>query len=154
MSARLWFRAAVVVVVVLVASVHAHAESSRRVLGYKRGKPVTIEVVDVGWAELELRTARSFLAMQQAAAAEGIELWVRSGFRTHESQTRLYLAWRAGWGNKAARPGHLIHQLGRALDLGASEGGWDWIARHARRFGFKRTVRGEPRHFEYTRARR
>ena len=119
--------------------------------GYHRGKRKRIEVVTLGWAEVEVRTARAFLAMRAAAAADGIELWVHSGFRTMEQQRWLYDAWKAGWGAKAARPGRSNHQSGLALDLGVlGPGTYAWLEANARRFGFRRTVPDEPWHWEYT----
>ena len=38
---------------------------------------------------------------------------------------------------------------GRALDIYLDDAVFRWLERHARRFGFRRTVRGEPWHWEY-----
>lgn len=120
-------------------------------IGYRNGRKLEIQLVEIGWAQVELRTAYAFLEMQEAAALDGVELWIRSGYRTHEHQQWLYEAWRAGWGNKAARPGHSNHQSGRALDLEVSDPRtYAWLEKHARRFGFQRTVRSEPWHWEFT----
>jgi hypothetical protein len=127
----------------------------RRTVGYRKGRPLAIEVVTLGWVDVEVRTARAFLAMQAAAAEAGIDLYIRSGFRSHDHQEWLYQAWRAGVGNRAARPGHSNHQSGRALDLYIGDPGtFAWLEANGRRFGFKRTVRGEPWHWEYTRPRK
>lgn len=121
-----------------------------RATGYVRGKARTIEVVAVDYVWLAKSTARDFLAMQRAAAKAGIELSIRSGFRDHETQIWLYQAWRAGYGNRAARPGFSLHQSGRALDLRVRDPETRaWLKKHARRFGFKRTVSDEPWHFEH-----
>ena len=50
----------------------------------------------------------------------------------------------------AAKPGHSNHQAGTALDLllDAPET-FDWLQANAKRFGFVRTVRKEPWHWEY-----
>jgi D-alanyl-D-alanine carboxypeptidase-like protein len=127
---------------------------SRPALGYERGRKVAIRVVTIGWAEVEIRTARAFLAMAQAAQADGIELWIRSGYRPPEHQQWLYEAWRRGWGNPAARPGFSSHQSGRALDLDIlAPGTFAWLDAHAKKFGFARTVRGEPWHWELVKRR-
>jgi hypothetical protein len=127
---------------------------ARPAVGYRRGRPMKLRVVTVGWADVELRTARAFLAMRQAAARSGIDLWINSGYRTHEQQTLLYRAWREGWGNGAARPGYSKHQSGRALDLDVRDPAtFAWLKRHARRFGFRRTVRSEPWHWVHFRRR-
>lgn len=108
-------------------------------------------VVPIDWSEVEVRTARAFAMMRAAAEQDGVALWVVSGFRSHEHQQWLYAAWRAGWGNRAARPGRSNHQSGRALDLEIDRPGvLAWLDANARRFGFKRTVKGEPWHWEWT----
>lgn len=138
------------VLVVLAASV-AHAE---RTTGYVHGRPRVIDVVPVDGAWLAAPTARDFLAMQSAAAKAGVEVSIRSGFRDHETQLRLYRAWRAGWGNRAARPGYSLHQSGRALDLRVRDPQTRALARNARRFGFRRSVADEPWHYEHVGRRR
>ena len=121
--------------------------------GYRNGRRSQIDVVSVGGAEVEIQTAQAFIAMRAAAAERGIDLWISSGFRTRGQQAKLYRAWRKGHGNKAARPGHSNHQSGRALDIAVgSPGALAWLAGNATRFGFKRTVRGEPWHWEYVEA--
>ncbi|KAB2903533.1 MAG: hypothetical protein F9K40_07170 [Kofleriaceae bacterium] len=116
--------------------------------GYRRGKKLKLQLVQIGWAEVELETARAFLAMREAAAADGIDLAIRSGWRSHERQAWLYQAWRMGLGNKAARPGYSNHQAGRALDIYLDAPTYAWLEKNARRFGFRRTVRKEPWHWE------
>src|SRR5687768_11621346 len=90
----------------------AHAEDTRVVMGYRNGKRIKLRVAEIGWAEADLATARAFRKMQAAAAADGLELQVWSGFRTHERQAELYARWRAGYGNPAAKPGYSNHQSG------------------------------------------
>jgi hypothetical protein len=120
------------------------------VIGYRRGRKTSILVVPIDWGEIEVRTARAFIAMRDAAAADGVQLWVNSGYRSQEHQQWLYTAWRAGFGNRAARPGYSNHQSGRALDLDLDRpGALDWLSANARRFGFKRTVKSEPWHWEW-----
>jgi D-alanyl-D-alanine carboxypeptidase len=122
----------------------------RDAIGYQRGRKLKIKVVTIGYDDMEVSTARAFIAMREAAAADGIELWVYSAFRTPEQQEWLYRAYKEGWGNKAARPGHSNHQNGRALDIYLGpEGTFQWLEAHGKKFGFKRTVPGEPWHWEY-----
>jgi D-alanyl-D-alanine carboxypeptidase len=122
----------------------------RPTVGYHRGRRIKLSVVTIGWAEVEVKTAKAFLAMRTAAARDGIDLWIRNGFRSQEHQEWLYQAWRSGWGNRAARPGHSNHQNGRALDIHLdSPATFVWLEANARRFGFRRTVKGEPWHWEY-----
>ncbi|HEY5949268.1 MAG TPA: M15 family metallopeptidase [Kofleriaceae bacterium] len=121
--------------------------------GYRYGRRQVFEVVPLGpyGVEVELRTARAFLAMRGAAAAAGIELGLESGFRTIEQQRALFRAWRKGRGNKAARPGQSNHQSGRALDIAGvtAPGALPWLEANAPLFGFQRTVKNEPWHWEY-----
>ena len=125
---------------------------ARPALGYLHGHRHQIEVVEVGPAAVEVHTARAFQAMYQAAAERGLELTIESGFRTSAEQLELYRAWRHGDGNRAARPGRSNHQSGRALDLTVSNPEVrHWLASNAAHFGFRRTVRGEPWHYEYVR---
>jgi D-alanyl-D-alanine carboxypeptidase len=119
-------------------------------VGYRKGRPFKLRVVQLGWAEVEVKTAAAFLAMREAAAADGIELAIRNGFRPPEFQEWLYQAYKEGWGNKAARPGHSNHQSGRALDLYIdTPETYAWLDANARRYGFRRTVRSEPWHWEH-----
>jgi len=141
-----------VLALILLASPAAHATQEPRDTaigeGFRRGRAVDVALVDVGGAWLARDIAAKFLAMQAAARADGVELHVRSGFRTIEQQRWLYQAWRAGFGAKAARPGHSNHQLGRAADIYLTEDVYAWLTRNARRFGFRRTVASEPWHWE------
>jgi hypothetical protein len=122
----------------------------RPVLGYRRGQRERIRVVALGSARVEVGTARAFLSMRQAAAQDGIELRIESGFRNRRQQAALYRAWRKGKGNPAARPGRSNHQSGRALDISVSAPGTlEWLQANASAFGFKRTVSREPWHWEY-----
>jgi hypothetical protein len=124
------------------------------VVGYRSGKPVELQVTEVDGVLIEVGTARAFIAMRDAAAEAGVYLQPWSGFRSHEKQTELHEAWRAGVGNPAARPGFSNHQTGRAIDinlLGVPKATYAWLKKHAARFG---TVPGEPWHWEYTPPRR
>jgi LAS superfamily LD-carboxypeptidase LdcB len=143
-------RVAVLIVVCWVSLARAGTpDDARATTGYRKGKQIRVRLVDIDGIEVELATARAFRAMQQAAAEDGIELWIRSGFRTIELQTALYRAWRAGFGNKAARPGYSNHEAGTALDLVVYEPTTlAWLGTHANKFGFRRTVPGEPWHWE------
>jgi hypothetical protein len=121
-------------------------------MGYRYGRPFSIDVVQLqpNGVEVEVSTARAFLSMQAAAAKDGVDLRIESGFRTAEEQRELFRAWRRGRGNKAARPGESNHQSGRALDIAVlSKGTFEWLEANAAAFRFTRTVKGEPWHWEY-----
>jgi D-alanyl-D-alanine carboxypeptidase len=133
----------------LLAALSTQAEA-RTATGYRGGQKVQLKVVEVGGAEVEVKTAKAFKAMARAARKAGVELAVRSGFRSHAKQTRLYKKYRRGVGNLAARPGFSQHESGRALDLVVvREKTYQWLVSHANEFGFHRSVRGEPWHWEY-----
>jgi len=135
--------------IVLLAALATSADAGT-LTGYRGGQKLKVQVVDVGGAEVEVRTARAFKVMVKAARKAGVELAVRSGFRSHAKQTRLYRKYRRGTGNLAARPGYSQHESGRALDLVITrELTYQWLIAHANAFGFHRTVRGEPWHWEY-----
>ena len=123
---------------------------ARTATGYKQGEKTEIKVVDVFGVEAEVHTAIAFRAMAKAASKAGIDLRIRSGFRSHAKQTRLYKKYRRGEGNLAARPGFSNHESGRALDIYITDYQvYDWLEHHASDFGFHRTVPGEPWHWEY-----
>lgn len=116
---------------------------------YSRGTPYTISVIHVGGKPVSKSTGHAFLKMQAAAHEAGVRLSLTSGFRTMAEQRRLYNCYvnrSCNNGNIAARPGYSHHQNGLALDVSTST----WLARNASRFGFVRTVRKEPWHYEYT----
>jgi LAS superfamily LD-carboxypeptidase LdcB len=137
-------------VLALLCGIAAADGDPRTVTGYKNGKAFKLQVVDVGWAEVEVKTARAFAKLRAAAADDGIDLMIWSGFRTYERQAELYRAWRSGDGNLAAKPGWSNHQSGQALDLRIDDDKtYYWLAKHAAQFGFVRTVKGEPWHWEF-----
>jgi LAS superfamily LD-carboxypeptidase LdcB len=128
----------------------AASADARNATGYHEGEKVQIKVVECGGAEAEVHTAIAFRAMAHAADKAGIDLKIRSGFRNHAKQAKLYKAYRKGDGNLAARPGFSNHESGRALDLFITDYKvYEWLAGHASKFGFHRTVSGEPWHWEY-----
>src|SRR5437763_415990 len=133
----------------LVFLLAASPADARNATGYHEGEKVQLKVVDVGGAEAEAHTAVAFRAMARAADKVGIDLRIRSGFRSHAKQQKLYKAYRKGDGNLAARPGFSNHESGRALDLVITEYKvYEWLAGHAATYGFHRTVSGEPWHWE------
>lgn len=112
----------------------------------------------------------AFAAMQAAAAADGISLWIDSGYRSYLDQQITYdgYANRVGTDladNFSSRPGHSEHQTGLAIDVnnahpdfaGTAEA--TWLAQHAAEYGFvirypegKTEVTGytyEPWHLRY-----
>ena|SRR5579863_113176 len=137
----------VLILTLVLAAVRAEA---RTATGYHNGEKVKIKVVSVGGAEAEVHTAIAFRAMAKAASRAGIDLRIRSGFRSFEKQAHLYKEYRRGEGNLAAKPGFSNHESGRALDLYITDYNvYDWLEHHGAQYGFHRTVPGEPWHWEY-----
>lgn len=96
-----------------------------------------------------------YVALVNAAEADGVLLPLKSGFRTYPKQAYLYDGWsrKLPGFNLAAKPGFSNHEDGYAYDfaIGAYEGNplYDWLKAHAPQHGFVRTVNKEPWHWEY-----
>lgn len=128
----------------------ASVASARTATGWSHGRKKQIKLVHVSGVELEAKAARAFREMARAARKAGIQLEIRSGFRSHEAQKALYARFRRGWGNLAARPGYSNHQSGKAVDIYIDDYKvYEWLRKHANKYGFKRTVRREAWHWEY-----
>ena len=89
----------------------------------------------------------AFNKMQQAAAMEGISLWICSGFRSYSYQQQLYNSYVYQSGQAAAdrfsaRAGHSEHQTGLAMDINYASSYFDntpeakWLAAHCTDYGF------------------
>lgn len=119
---------------------------------------------------LTAETLAAFEEMQAAAAAEGLNLQIVSGFRTYATQANLYTRYvrRDGAAEAetySARPGFSEHQTGLAMDINMADSSFAetpegrWLAEHAAEYGFilrypegKSEVTGyifEPWHFRY-----
>jgi LAS superfamily LD-carboxypeptidase LdcB len=91
-----------------------------------------------------------FRKMDAAANAAGIDLKVRSGYRTYAEQAVLYDRYIHGRGPLAARPGHSTHGLGLSADIDVSDPRTlAWLRKHAARFGFVPDVPSENWHWTY-----
>jgi len=121
--------------------------------GYMSGKAFTIELVTVDGKPVEVKTADAYILMAQAAAKNGVNLQIVSGFRTMAEQQYLYNCYKCCCCNScnlAATPGTSNHQSGHALDLNTSSGGvFNWLNQHGATYGFKRTVPSEIWHWEW-----
>lgn len=112
----------------------------------------------------------AFDRMQADAAAQGISLWICSGYRSYGYQSTLYQNYVARDGQAAAdtysaRPGHSEHQTGLAMDINSTDGSMAtsaeglWLAAHCSEYGFiirypegKEDITGyqyEPWHIRY-----
>lgn len=112
----------------------------------------------------------AFESMKKAAAIEGINLFIVSGFRSYSHQATLYknyvsISGRTETDRFSARPGHSEHQSGLALDLNSASSSFAgtkeaiWLANNSFSFGFivrypqgKEAITGykyEPWHMRY-----
>lgn len=115
-------------------------------------------------------TQAAFDEMSADAAAEGLNLYISSGFRSYEYQSKIYNNYVARDGQAAAdtysaRPGHSEHQTGLAFDLNTIDVSfentpeYEWVAVNAHKYGFivrypkgKEDITGyiyEPWHLRY-----
>jgi LysM domain-containing protein/D-alanyl-D-alanine carboxypeptidase-like protein/putative peptidoglycan binding protein len=109
-----------------------------------------IGVVTIDGKPVAEATARAFIRMRDAAAQDGVQLRVVSGFRSNPHQAKLYRLYLQGRGNLAARPGYSNHQSGGALDLNtAAPGALRWLNAYGARYRFYRTVPSEDWHWEF-----
>lgn len=124
--------------------------------------------------KLRAEAAEAHERLVKAAKADGVYLYVVSGYRSWKKQQRIYQGKlkRSGWEqDTVAKPGHSEHQLGVAIDytdgelatllkpeFGEAKAG-KWLAAHAPQYGFavtytihNRHVTGyapEPWHYRY-----
>lgn len=119
---------------------------------------------------LSKELSSAFASMKKAAAADGISLFIVSGFRSYSYQASLYNRYVARSGQKeadrySARPGHSEHQSGLAIDLNSANSSFAgtkeavWLAKNSWKYGFivrypkgKESVTGymyEPWHMRY-----
>ena len=90
---------------------------------------------------------RAFDAMQKAAAKEGLNIYISSGFRSYNSQSKIYNNYVNTSGKSeadrySARAGFSEHQTGLAFDLNSIDDSFAatpegiWVAAHAQEYGF------------------
>lgn len=120
--------------------------------------------------ELDETALAAFEKMRQSAAADGLNLFISSGYRSYEYQENLYNKYAAERGNAAAdevsaRPGHSEHQTGLCMDINSTEFSFadteeaKWLDEHCAEYGFiirfpegKEEITGyeyEPWHIRY-----
>ncbi|WP_306555467.1 D-alanyl-D-alanine carboxypeptidase family protein [Acidovorax sp.] len=119
-----------------------------------------VDLVDIVDAKLEIErltmnTIEPYMALVAAAAKDGVELMLNSGFRSYPEQKHLhdgFIRKLPGF-NMAAKPGFSKHQNGIAFDIAVAGGDgnptYEWLKRNAPIFGFVRTVSKEPWHWEF-----
>jgi LAS superfamily LD-carboxypeptidase LdcB len=138
---------------------------------YQRGKPISIELADIGNGhKLEKYAAKAYLAMAAAALKNGIPFVINSSFRSNEKQTSLYVeyvkqlaAFKRGERGKpslVAPPGKSTHQSGLSVDINRAPGDNPatkaadsptdlWLQKNAYRFGFFNDVKSEAWHWTF-----
>lgn len=95
---------------------------------------------------LKQDTVASFERMKNDAAAQGINLWIASGYRSYYEQQSLYGSYYGTYGAYAdtfsAKAGHSEHQTGYALDINRVDDGFSdtpeaqWLKDNCHRYGF------------------
>ncbi|MGN1111241.1 MAG: D-alanyl-D-alanine carboxypeptidase family protein [Oscillospiraceae bacterium] len=119
---------------------------------------------------LTAETDAAFKKLVSGAAADGLNIYMISGYRSYEKQQKTYLGWCNTYGQKeadriSARPGFSEHQLGMAIDVNSLEESFEntaegqWLAEHCWEYGFiirypkgKEEITGysfEPWHIRY-----
>ncbi len=120
--------------------------------------------------DLTTATQEAFAQLKSAAAEQGLSIWNQSGYRSYETQQRLYNNYVQRDGKDqadtySARPGHSEHQTGLALDLNTIDMSFEqtaeftWVSQNCYKYGFiirypkgKESITGyqyEPWHLRY-----
>jgi soluble lytic murein transglycosylase-like protein len=101
---------------------------------YRQGEPMRPDV------------ALAFDRLEAAARADGVQLGIRSAYRSDAEQAVL---WRQNPDpRKVAPPGKSLHRNGTELDLGP-DSAYPWLAANAPRFHFVQRYSNEPWHYGY-----
>ncbi len=96
---------------------------------------------------LTAETNAAFKKLVDGAAADGLNIYVVSGYRSYTKQQGTYTYWCNVYGNKeadriSARPGFSEHQLGMAIDVNSLEESFadtaegKWLKEHCWEYGF------------------
>jgi LAS superfamily LD-carboxypeptidase LdcB len=106
-------------------------------------------------------------ALIDSAHSVGVPLKINSGYRTYEEQvsyrikalkprykggidTLIYHGIPRHFHPPTAKPGYSEHQAGIAFDFNTrNKAVYNWLKKHAFKYGFVRTVHSEPWHWEY-----
>lgn len=119
---------------------------------------------------LDSEAESAFNTLSEAAANQGLDIYLSSGFRSYETQARIYGSYVDSYGKESAdtfsaRPGYSEHQTGLAIDVNTIDDSFagtpeaEWLAKHAHEYGFiirypkgKESITGykyEPWHIRY-----
>ena len=106
------------------------------------------DLVSVGGHLVRQLIADDTRALIAAAAADDVEVYVGSGYRSQADQAAVFAAQVQRWGDAetasrySAAPGHSQHQLGTTIDFTNAFAAFrrspapDWLRDNAHRFGF------------------
>lgn len=164
---------------------HGQVDELVPVAGYDRGREIPLLVDSIPSRNeenlfyLEQSASQAFLEMHAQAAKEGIELKVRSAFRTNTQQKQM----KRRRGDLAAPAGFSNHQMGKAVDLQVERkilkenvskkaltsvekycrdtgDSWTcptaaywWLYKNAQNFGFEQTLSHEKWHWVFDESR-
>ncbi len=94
-------------------------------------------------------------AMLEAAKKDGVDLQLRSGYRSYQQQKNLWDAGMAKRNNNeaenkkwVAKPGGSNHEEGMAVDFKNNTGAHKWVKEHAAEYGFS-NYSPEPWHYDF-----
>ena len=102
---------------------------------------------------LDARLERSIARAVDAAARDGVELYVSSGLRSAEEQRILWEEALEEHGSRAEAARWVLppevssHVTGKAVDVGPAQGA-AWLGEHGSRWGLCQVYANEPWHFE------
>ncbi len=120
--------------------------------------------------DLTDETKTAFDELCSAAAADGLNIYLGSGYRSYELQTTIFNNYTDMYGDEmtetfSARPGHSEHQSGLAIDVNTIDDAFgetpeaEWLKEHCAEYGFiiryaedKTAITGykyEPWHIRY-----
>jgi zinc D-Ala-D-Ala carboxypeptidase len=104
-------------------------------------------------ANLEPRLLRALRQAATDAASDGVEIVVKSGWRSREYQKQLLRHAVAKYGSEkaaarwVATPDRSSHVSGHAVDVGPSRA-TAWLSRHGAKYRLCQIYRNEPWHYE------
>lgn len=96
---------------------------------------------------LDTTCEAQFYKLQSAAAQQGLNIWLASGFRSYDYQNQIYnnyVSWdgQAAADTYSARPGYSEHQSGLAIDVNQIDDSFIgtpeavWLETHCHEYGF------------------
>ncbi len=96
---------------------------------------------------LDPETESQFNKLSAAAAKEGLNIYLSSGYRSYSYQSQIYSNYSSIYGAEtadtfSARPGHSEHQTGLAIDVNSIDDSFagtpeaEWLAKNAHHYGF------------------